>query len=871
MRRCLFILLLSGVSLFAKADHITGGQMYYVYLGNSNGVHSYRVTLMLYMRCNSGREFPNPGFISIFERGTNKRIQDLEVPITKQETISLTENNPCITDPPNVCYVVGTYVFNVSLAANQNGYILSSQVNFRIAGINNLYSGYSQIGATYTTEIPGTSSTADSPENMSAKFVGSDMVVVCANNPFSYSFAASDEDGDELRYSFCDAYLAQGGGRGAEGAPSSPPPFQPVPYGSPFSGSAPLGDRVKIDPGTGLITGIAPEEGVYVVTVCVEEVRNGMVIAKQRKDLQINITNCKIAAAALLPDYLLCGDSKNIVLSNMSTSPLITSYNWEFFNDKGTSIYNTDNANASFTFPDTGTYKLKLVINRNGPCSDSFVSNAKVYPGFVPSFDFNGICINKPTFFRDATTSVYGVVNSWEWDFGDRAAGNDFSDLRNDDYTYTTAGIKNVVLTATDTKGCRATFTKQVTIVAKPPINLAFRDTLICITDQVQLNAAGNGVFSWTPGVSIINANTATPVVSPTTTTTYYVNLNDNGCLNNDSVKINVVDHVTLQAMQDTLICSGDEIQLRVVSDGLKYAWTPAAQINDASIANPLVVTSTTTDYTVTAVIGSCSATDNVRVTTVPYPTAAAGSDALICYGASIQLQATSDGRTYQWTPAATLNNASIANPVASPEVEGATQYVLYAYDTKGCPKPGIDTVTVTMFPDMNAYAGRDTSVVIGQPLQLNATGGVQYSWFPAISLSDYSIADPVGVYNSPSPGIRYKVLVYNEANCVDSAYITVKVFATRPTVFVPTAFTPNQDGRNDRLRPIAAGIKSIEYFNVYNRWGQLVFSGQNEEQSWDGTIGGRVQATGTFVWIVKAVDYNGDAYFQRGTTTLIR
>lgn len=871
MRRSLFIVLLSGVALFAKADHITGGQMYYVYLGGSNGMHNYRVTLMLYMRCNSGREFPNPGFVSVFERGSNTRLQDLQVSLTKQETISLTESNPCITDPPRVCYVVGTYVFDVALEANENGYILSSQVNFRIAGINNLYSGYSQIGATYTTEIPGTKSVANGPQNVSAKFIGSDLVVVCAKNPFNYSFAAEDDDGDELRYSFCDAYIAQGGGRGADGAPASPPPYQAVPYGTPFTAYAPLGDRVKIDPQTGLITGIAPEEGIYVVTVCVEEVRGGVIIARQRKDLQINIANCKIAAAALLPDYLLCGDSKSIVLSNLSTSPLITSYNWEFFNDKGISIFNSQVANAAYTFPDTGTYKLKLVINRNGPCSDSFISNAKVYPGFVPSFDFNGICIKKPTSFRDATTSVYGVVNSWEWDFGDPFAGDDFSDLPNDSYTYGTTGVKNVVLTATDTKGCRATFTKQVTIVDKPPIRLAFSDTLICITDNVQLNAAGSGVFSWTPALGIQNANTATPTVSPSATTTYYVHLDENGCLNDDSVKVNVVDHVTLQAMRDTVICSGDEIQLRVQSDGLQYTWAPAAQMDNALIANPLAVTPVTTNYIVTARIGSCSASDDVRVSTVAYPVAAAGADVMICYNASVQLQGVSDGRIYQWTPAATLNNASVLNPVASPGVEGPVQYVLYAYDTKGCPKPGIDTVTVTVLPDMNAYAGRDTSVVIGQPLQLNATGGVQYSWLPATGLSNYSVPNPIGVYNAPSSGIRYKVLVYNEANCVDSAYITVKVFATRPTVFVPTAFTPNSDGKNDRLRPIAAGIKSIEYFNVYNRWGQLVFSGQNEQQSWDGTIGGRVQATGTFVWIVKAVDYNGDPYFQRGTTTLIR
>ncbi len=871
MRRYLLCLLLSGVSLFAKADHITGGQMFYTYVSSTNGKPNYRVTLMLYMRCNSGREFPNPGYISIFEKGSYERLQDLQVNLTRQETITLTENNPCITDPPDVCYVIGIYTFNVSLDLNDNGYIISSQVNFRINGINNLYSGYSQIGATYTAEIPGTLSTSNAMQNKSARFTGSDLVVVCANSPFTYSFAASDEDNDDLRYSFCDAYVAAGGGRGADGAPPSAPPYQSVPYGTPFSASSPLGNRVSIDSKTGLIRGVAPDEGIYVVTVCVQEIRNGVVIASQRKDLQINITSCKIAAASLLPDYLLCDDTKDITLTNLSSSPLITSYNWEFFDDKGNSIFTSQTKNVSYTFPDTGNYKMKLVINQNGPCSDSFVSNAKVFPGFVPSFNFSGICINKPTSFKDATTSVYGIVNSWDWQFGDNLSYTDNSAAQYPNYTYSSTGVKNVILTAMDSKGCEATFSKPVVIVDKPPIELAFRDTLTCVNDQLQLNASGGGVFSWSPVAGMLNANTATPTVAPAVTTTYYVHLDDNGCLNDDSVKVNVVDHVTLRAMNDTIICSGDEIQLRVESDGLKYAWTPPSQMNDPALANPFAITNATTDYQVTAVIGSCSATDNVRVNAVPYPIAAAGADALICFKASIQLQGSTDGKTYRWEPAATLSNASILDPLASPAVAGLTNYVFYAYDTKGCPKPGTDTVAITMFPDMNAFAGRDTSVVIGQPLQLQATGGVQYAWVPAINLSGYAIADPVGIFNSPSAGIKYKVLVYNEANCVDSAFVTVKVFATKPTVFVPTAFTPNSDGRNDHLRPIAAGIRSIEYFNVYNRWGQLVFSTRSEELGWDGTIGGRQQATGTFVWIVKAVDYNGSPYFQRGTTTLIR
>src|SRR5207302_1211135 len=100
-------------------------------------------------------------------------------------------------------------------------------------------------------------------ENNSAVFVGSDLVIVCANNHFTYSFGATDGDGDQLRYSFCDAYQSEGGLSGGA-SPTPPPPFESVPYGNGFNGVAPLGIDVQIDPNTGLISGIAPNDGIYV-------------------------------------------------------------------------------------------------------------------------------------------------------------------------------------------------------------------------------------------------------------------------------------------------------------------------------------------------------------------------------------------------------------------------------------------------------------------------------------------------------------------------------------------------------------------------------------------------------------------------------
>ncbi|MEO7925000.1 MAG: PKD domain-containing protein [Chitinophagaceae bacterium] len=856
------------VSTAARASHITGGEMYYTYVGFSNGMHQYNVTLKLFQRCNSGRQFPNPAIISIFDKTNNARVTDLIVSMTNSETISITDPDPCITNPPTVCYEVAYYSFNISLPPSTAGYVMASQVNYRIAGITNLAPGYNNVGATYTADIPGTTAAATGPQNNSAKFVGSDLVIVCANNNFNYSFAAADADNDNLYYTFCGAFASTATGGGGA-IPTNPPPFPQVPYAYPdFNELAPLGADVQINQSTGMLSGIAPSQGIYVITVCVDEIRNGVVIARQRKDVQINIADCSIASASLQPEYLLCKDPV-ITLYNQSNSPLINSYDWELRDNANTLVATGNSSSFTYTFPSAGLYKIKLVINRNQPCSDSTISDIKVFPGFSPDFTSSGICVTKNTLFTDRSVSVYGTINSWNWDFGEPLTPLDVSINQHPVYAYPTAGTKDVRLIVTDTKGCRDTLVKQVTIINKPSLSVSFADTLICINDILPLQAFGTGNFTWSPAVNITNANSANPTVSPPITTKYYVDLADNGCTNRDSVNVRVVNFVTLQPMGDTIICKGDPIQLRVVSDGLQFSWTPASQLLNATVKNPVAVSNSLTDYQVTAVIGGCSATKTIRVTTVPYPTVYAGEDFEVCYRNTGQLNGTTDGSSWVWTPGIYLNNPSLLNPVT--RTIQTTNYVLTAYDTKGCPKPGRDTVRVTVLPKMNVSAGNDTAVVVGQPLQLSASGGIAYTWFPPTHLSATDIPNPVALFSDPYPSVQYKLIAFSDEGCRDSAYLLVKVFKTGPTVFVPTGFTPNNDGKNDLLRPIAAGIKYIDYFNIYNRWGELLFSTQRNGHGWDGKIKGQPQSTGTYVWMVKATDYTGAAYFQKGVVTLIR
>jgi gliding motility-associated-like protein len=577
-----------------------------------------------------------------------------------------------------------------------------------------------------------------------------------------------------------------------------------------------------------------------------------------------------VAGAILDPEYQLCRDTKSISIVNQSNSPLIHTQDWFILNSSGQEIFTSRAMTLNYTFQDTGLYTLKLIINLNETCSDSASALIRVYPGFKPDFTFSGICLSKPTVFKDATTTVYGSVIAWDWDFGDFSNPNDVASSTNSpSYTYPSIGERVAQLIAGNSNGCIDTITKLVGIMDKPPLQLGFEDTLICIKDKVQLLAEGNGTFSWTPAINLTNANTSNPIASPQQNTFFFVTLNDNGCINQDTVMVRVTDKVSLQVMSDTTICQGDTIQLRSTSDAFTFNWSPAAPLNNASLANPSAVTFTTTTYSLTANIGSCTATGQVTVRPVPYPKISAGPDARICFGTTSQLAAQTDGNTIQWTPAETLTNPSSLNPVASPL--NPTAYIATATDNKGCPKPSYDTVLIDVIADIGASAGRDTAVIIGQPLQFNASPGAVHIWSPAFGLSSSSIPNPVATYEAPSDGIRYQLLIFNEEGCVDSAFITVKVFTTKPSVFVPSAFTPNGDSKNDLLRPIAVGIKSIEAFYIYNRWGQLVFSTTENGKGWDGRINGKPQPSSSYVWLVKATDYTGRSFIEKGTTTLIQ
>lgn len=160
-----------------------------------------------------------------------------------------------------------------------------------------------------------------------------------------------------------------------------------------------------------------------------------------------------------------------------------------------------------------------------------------------------------------------------------------------------------------------------------------------------------------------------------------------------------------------------------------------------------------------------------------------------------------------------------------------------------------------------------DQAIQGGQSIRLTASEAAdQYLWSPGLWLSDSTVRNPLA---SPEESITY-ILKARKDGCsaTDSVHITV---IHNDFLHMPTAFTPNGDGRNDEIYPLINGRYRLVSFTVYNRFGQAVFHTAEKEKGWDGKTGGMEQDTGVYVWVLKVIQPDGVSRTEKGLLSLIR
>lgn len=264
-----------------------------------------------------------------------------------------------------------------------------------------------------------------------------------------------------------------------------------------------------------------------------------------------------------------------------------------------------------------------------------------------------------------------------------------------------------------------------------------------------------------------------------------------------------------------------------------------------------------------------CTTAQNADVTFTSDITVRTMPDTTICVGQSVTLATASNGRNFSWVPQNGLDNTGALEPVAAPEA--TTQYVITA--TKGfCTQT--DTVQVRVSPKIEVNVTPDALIEYNVPFQLNATSpqirnyaGATFLWTPADGLSDASIQSPIAVLQENQ---LYTVDVTSEQGCMGSGQVNLSV-KRQESIIIPTAFSPNGDGKNEMLLPVVNDIASIRYFRIYNRWGQLVFFTDQLNTGWDGTFKGNTAVSGTYVWQIEGVSTKGKVISKRGAVMLLQ
>ncbi|TMI62425.1 MAG: gliding motility-associated C-terminal domain-containing protein [Bacteroidetes bacterium] len=359
------------------------------------------------------------------------------------------------------------------------------------------------------------------------------------------------------------------------------------------------------------------------------------------------------------------------------------------------------------------------------------------------------------------------------------------------------------------------------------------------------------------------------PPVTYNTPGTYNINLTiDDGLPTQASIckQVVVVGTPVVTISNDTAICRNTTLQLSS-SGGGTYTWAPNATLSNLTISNPVASPSANTTYYLTVTNNNnCSSNDSVKVNVISPAQFTVSPAQEICKNETVQLNA-SGGTIYSWSPSIGLNNASIANPLANPQI--STNYSVTITETT-CNESSVLTVPVNVLalPTIIATRSNDIDCTVDFA-QLTATGAQDYSWSPAADLNNANIPTPIA---SPVITTQYFVTGTDASGCTNIDSVMVNVNATGKSGYLmPSAFTPNNDGLNDCFGIKFWGpIVELE-FNIFNRWGEKVFHTTNPGNCWNGRFRGVEQKSDVYVYWIRAKTTCESSVFRKGVITLIR
>lgn len=560
----------------------------------------------------------------------------------------------------------------------------------------------------------------------------------------------------------------------------------------------------------------------------------------------------------------------------------------------------TDSLNGIFDPVSAGQGLHQVIYTIPGTCgSADTITISVMIPPALSITPADSFCSNDPPVIltvniSGGTWSGTGITNPVNGGFSPQAAG---------------AGIHQVIY---ETGGfCGNSDTISITVIQSVNADITAPAALCENNQPVSLTAADSGGI-WTgtgitdnfsgiydPGLAGVGSHSISYTIS-------------GYCGDADSVLITVNPAPVATVSNDTSVCQGKPVTLKATG-GISYHWS-----NNAANAMITVTPAVSTWYFVTVSNGLCSIKDSIRITVLTLPNATASGNSPVCKGETIYFTS-GGGSQYNWNGPSGFSSASQNPSVADAGLNHSGNYIVTVTGTNGCVKnvvvnivvgntftvsqsietcsgmpftlPGgniaeqtgiyadtlqsssgcdsIITTNLTVFPSPQVFlTGLTDSLLIGQQIIITANGAENYQWSSGENTQGISLAP------SAAGQVSYCVTGTNGFNCKDTECADIIAYMTDcgdGQLFIPGAFSPNNDGNNDLLCIYGkACIEKLD-FKIFDRWGEVIFESKIKEDCWNGLFKGKELNASVFVYFLEATLKDGTHVNLQGNISLMK
>lgn len=516
-------------------------------------------------------------------------------------------------------------------------------------------------------------------------------------------------------------------------------------------------------------------------------------------------------------------------------------------------------------------------------CISTATSTITVNPLPLPVATSNTPCVSEQALTLNCTPN--GLI-SYSW------AGSNFfsSSVQNptvgiSNVVASTAGIYTVVVI--DANACVNTATVNVSVNPLPVI--AVNSPTVCQNQTINLtsNAAGGVTYSWSGPNSYGSALQNPSIVNamPTMSGAYAVTITDaNGCYNSNVAQV-IVNSLPTINVNTGNICAGQEIATLTASGADTYTWTPSGSLSGSMGASVDASPSTTTNYTINATdIHGCQNYTTTVVNVNPLPVVTTSTVTPACVPLCVTFTATSNppANSYVWSYGNGQNSTATLSPALASfttatcyTLSGTSAVHLTVTDIHGCVSTA--TTMAVSYPIPVAdfdYQPQPVTILAPEVQFLNQSSSGLYSWNfgDAYNSPDTSIATNPG-HTYSYIGTYSVTLSVTTLNGCSATVVKPVVVNDMYAIYVPNAFSPNGDGKNEMFKAVGEGINKFKLY-IFDRWGNNLFYTDDINQGWDGHYQGRgsqILQEDVYVWKIDVTDLNNQAHSLHGTVTLLK